>query len=52
MKTRKCKNDLKNTMADYQTEWNKIIEKYHLDPEKCENYFLNFSDRSIQYVEN
>ncbi len=48
----RIKNDLKNTMADYQTEWNKIIEKYHLDPEKCENYFLNFSDRSIQYVEN
>lgn len=27
----RIKNDLKNTMADYQIEWNKIIEKYHLN---------------------
>lgn len=46
------KKDLKASMTIYRAAWNEIIKKYQLDPEKGENYMLDFSDRSIHYMEN
>ena len=46
------KEDLKNSMSTYRAAWAEIIQKYQLDPEKGDNYVLNFSDRSIKYMGN
>ena len=48
----KIKNDLKVSMSEYRNIWRNIIEKYGLDPEKGDNYVLNFDDRSVCYIEN
>lgn len=48
----RIKKELKSNTASYRAEWHKIIEKYRLDPEKGDNYVLNFNDRSIHYIEN
>lgn len=48
----RIKNDLKNIIVTYRIAWREIIEKYHLDPEKGDNYVLNFDNRSIHYREN
>lgn len=45
------KEDLKASMSTYRVTWAEIIKKYELDPEKGDNYVLNFSDRSIHYME-
>ena len=48
----KIKNDLKASMLAYRAAWDEIIQKYELDPEKGDNYVLNFNNRSVHYVEN
>lgn len=48
----KIKNDLKVSMSEYRNTWRNIIEKYGLDPEKGDNYVLNFDDCSVCYIEN
>lgn len=48
----RIKKELKSNTTSYRAEWHKILEKYRLDPEKGDNYVLNFNDRSIHYIEN
>lgn len=48
----KIKTDMKESLANYKKAWQDLIIQYELDPEKGDNYILNFTDRTIHYEEN
>lgn len=47
----KLKSDMKESLVNYKSAWQDLIVRYELDPEKGDNYILNFTDKTIYYEE-